>query len=94
MTSQEELLSLAYKLAGKIMRNSPTAIKAAIKAVNANYDSSLNGYAVEIEEFGKCFGTEDFKEGTTAFRKKKAELLIILFSNYSQSAPSVNSRIL
>ena len=25
----------------------------------------------EIEEFGKCFGTADFKEGTTAFMEKR-----------------------
>ncbi|HRN35967.1 MAG TPA: hypothetical protein PLL18_03535, partial [Flavobacteriales bacterium] len=26
---------------------------------------------LEIEEFGKCFGTADFKEGTTAFMEKR-----------------------
>jgi enoyl-CoA hydratase len=26
---------------------------------------------VEIEEFGNCFGTEDFTEGTTAFLEKR-----------------------
>jgi enoyl-CoA hydratase len=25
----------------------------------------------EIKSFGKCFGTEDFKEGTTAFLEKR-----------------------
>ena len=35
--SQEELLPLAEKIAGKIMRNSSVAIKSAIKAINANY---------------------------------------------------------
>ncbi|HQV36566.1 MAG TPA: enoyl-CoA hydratase, partial [Flavobacterium sp.] len=34
----------------------------------------INGYEVEIRNFGKSFGTEDFKEGTTAFlEKRKAE---------------------
>ena len=28
-------------------------------------------YAVEIEAFGACFGTADFKEGTTAFLEKR-----------------------
>ena len=42
--------------------------------VNANYTDGVNGYQVEIENFGYCFGTEDFKEGTTAFlEKRKAE---------------------
>jgi len=31
----------------------------------------VNGYQVEIENFGACFGTEDFKEGTTAFLEKR-----------------------
>jgi enoyl-CoA hydratase len=29
------------------------------------------GYETEIKSFGKCFGTEDFKEGTTAFLEKR-----------------------
>jgi enoyl-CoA hydratase len=68
---QEELIPLAEKLAGKIMRNSSVAISAAITAVNANFEDGINGYEVEISEFGNCFGTEDFKEGTTAFLEKR-----------------------
>ncbi|HCC64374.1 MAG TPA: enoyl-CoA hydratase, partial [Flavobacteriales bacterium] len=30
-----------------------------------------DGFAVEIERFGKCFTTDDFKEGTTAFLEKR-----------------------
>lgn len=71
VTTQEELLPLAYKLAGKIMRNSLVAIRGAIKAINANYTDGVNGYAIEVQEFGNCFGTEDFKEGTTAFLEKR-----------------------
>ena len=71
VTTQEELLPLAQKLAGKIMRNSSVAIGAAIRAVNANYTDGVNGFTVEVEEFGNCFGTEDFKEGTTAFLEKR-----------------------
>lgn len=71
VTAQEELLPLAEKLASKILRNSSVAISAAIKAVNSSFENSVNGYDVEIEEFGSCFGTEDFKEGTTAFLEKR-----------------------
>ena len=71
VTSQEELLGLANKIAEKILRNSSVAISAAIRAVNANYDKNLNGFDVEIDEFGSCFGTQDFKEGTTAFLEKR-----------------------
>lgn len=74
VTSQEDLIPLAEKIAGRIIRNSPVAIKSAIKAINANFKDGVNGYKVEIKQFGKCFGTEDFKEGTSAFlEKRKAE---------------------
>ena len=74
VTSQEELIALAEKLAGKIMNNSRVAVAAAIKAVNANYETGVNGFEVEIDEFGSSFGTEDFKEGTSAFlNKRKAD---------------------
>lgn len=74
VVSQEELLDFAEKLAGKIMRNSLVAISSAIKAVNANYETGVNGFETEINEFGGCFGTADFKEGTSAFlNKRKAD---------------------
>ena len=71
VVSQEELMPLAEKLASKIMRNSSVAISKAITAVNANFEDGVNGFEVEISEFGNCFGTEDFKEGTTAFLEKR-----------------------
>ena len=71
VVSQEELLSFCEDLGSKIARNSPMAIGAAIKAVNANYDESVNGFKVEIAAFGNCFGTEDFEEGTSAFLEKR-----------------------
>ena len=67
----EALLPLATKLASKIMRNSPMAIAAAVNAVNAGYENGVDGFDTEIEEFGGCFGTDDFKEGTTAFLEKR-----------------------
>ncbi len=71
VVEQDELMETARKMASKILRNSPMAIRSAIKAVNAGYTSGVNGYEVEIEEFAKCFGTEEFKEGTTAFLEKR-----------------------
>lgn len=71
VVEQEHLMDLCLKLAGKISENSPKAIGYAIKAINAGFISSENGYEAEIDAFGKCFGTSDFKEGTTAFLKKR-----------------------
>lgn len=71
VTTQEDLLSFTEKIAGKIMRNSPVAIAAAIAAVNANFEDGENGFDTEISEFGRCFGTADFKEGTQAFLEKR-----------------------
>ncbi len=71
---QEELLPLCSKIAGKISNNSPVAISYAIKAINAGFKSNAKGFETEIIAFGSCFGTDDFKEGTTAFlEKRKAE---------------------
>jgi enoyl-CoA hydratase len=71
VVEQGALLAKAEEIAGKIMNNSSTAIASAIRSINANYEAGVNGYEVEIEEFGKCFGTNDFKEGTTAFLEKR-----------------------
>jgi enoyl-CoA hydratase len=68
---QAELLELAKGIATKITKNSSVAIAKAIQAINANYMDGVNGYQVEIENFGASFGTEDFKEGTTAFLEKR-----------------------
>jgi enoyl-CoA hydratase len=71
VVEQNALLPFCEKLAEKISRNSSVAIAGAIKAVNANYTNCVNGYSVEIEQFGLSFGTNDFKEGTTAFLEKR-----------------------
>lgn len=74
VTTLEALLPFCNSVANKITRNSSVAIAEAIKAVNAGFKDGVDGYEAEIKSFGDCFGTEDFKEGTTAFlEKRKAE---------------------
>lgn len=68
---QAELMEFTKGIAAKIMKNSPVAIGAAIKAINANYEDGINGYKAEIKAFGEAFGTDDFKEGTIAFLEKR-----------------------
>lgn len=70
VVSQENLLPFCADLAKKIAKNSPVALGHAIKAINAGFKNGA-GYSAEIEAFGKCFGTADFKEGTTAFLEKR-----------------------
>lgn len=71
VTTQENLIAKCEEIAAKILTKSSVAIAHAIRSVNAGFKDGVNGYDVEIDEFGKCFGTEDFKEGTTAFVEKR-----------------------
>ena len=66
-----ELISKCKELCYQIAKNSPNAISAAIKSINAGFDSSLDGFEVEINSFGNCFETKDFIEGTSAFLEKR-----------------------
>jgi enoyl-CoA hydratase len=67
----QALTETVHGMAKMMMRNAPTALGAAIKSVIAGYTDGVDGYSVEVEEFGQCFGTEDFKEGTTAFLERR-----------------------
>ncbi len=71
VVKQEDLLSVCNEIAQKMIKNSPAAIAMAIHAVNANFKEGENGFETEIKSFGRCFGTEDFKEGTKAFLEKR-----------------------
>lgn len=69
VVSKEELLKKSEELANKIKSNSPNALKNSIKAINATFGNI--GLQNEIELFGQCFGTSDFKEGVNAFIEKR-----------------------
>ena len=68
---QSDLEATCLKIAHKIANNSPQAVGAALRAIAGGFNDKVNGYNVEISEFGKCFGTNDFQEGTTAFLEKR-----------------------
>jgi len=70
----DQVVSKAEEILAKIKAKSPIAIASVIRCVNAFYEKKLDGNNVEINEFGNIFGSDDFKEGTTAFiEKRKAE---------------------
>ena len=69
---QNELMSKALEMAGKIISKSQYAVRQAIKAVNiVNEVSGREGLNHEAGLFALCCGTEDFKEGTSAFLEKR-----------------------
>ena len=71
VVKQEELLLKARSILETINTKAPLAVSACIKAANAVYDETINGFDLEVTEFGNCFATEDMKEGTTAFLEKR-----------------------
>ena len=70
-TDQTKLMDFVKSLSKKILANSSNALKNAIKSVNANFEKGIDGFKVEINEFGKCFETKEFNEGTSAFLNKR-----------------------
>jgi len=71
---QEELLNKAKEILAIVNLKAPLAVAKCIEAANAVFDKTKNGYEAEINAFGNCFGTEDMKEGVSAFlEKRKAE---------------------
>ena len=71
VVAPEELLETAQKMASSFMKNSIVAMGFVVEAVNAGMLEGAIGYDVEVQAFGDCFETEDFKEGTTAFLEKR-----------------------
>jgi enoyl-CoA hydratase len=74
VVKQEELLAKAKSILEIINTKAPLAVAGCIKAANAVYNETIDGFELEINEFGNCFATEDMKEGVAAFlEKRKAE---------------------
>jgi enoyl-CoA hydratase len=67
----DQLIAKATEILRKIIGRSPFAISCAISSVNAGFEDGKNGYRIEIDEFSRCFGSEDFKEGVEAFLNKR-----------------------
>jgi enoyl-CoA hydratase/carnithine racemase len=67
-----DLIARAEAILKKIASNAPIAIKFALEAVNKGIEvSQSESLSLEAAYFGLCAGTEDKKEGTSAFLEKR-----------------------
>jgi enoyl-CoA hydratase/carnithine racemase len=67
------LIARVEAVLNQISSNAPVAVKYSIEAVNKGLDTSLaQGFLLEASLFAICAGTEDKKEGTSAFLAKRA----------------------
>ncbi len=66
-----ELMDKAMEIATQIAANAPLAVKAAKLCINEEYDMDADA-AIQNESviFGRCFATEDQKQGMKAFLEK------------------------
>jgi len=71
VTTADSLLAHTREILSRINSKAPLAVAGCIKAANAVFDESQNGFETEIKEFGNCFDTEDMKEGVAAFLEKR-----------------------
>ena len=70
----EDLMDEAKKVASKIIANAPVAVKLAKDAINRGTQVAIDeAVAIEAEDFGKCFATEDQTEGMSAFLERRKE---------------------
>jgi enoyl-CoA hydratase len=68
-----DLIPRAEAILKEIAANAPMAVRYSLEAVNKGMDTSQSeGFALEASYFGLCAGTEDKKEGTSAFIEKRA----------------------
>ena len=67
-----ELITRAEAILNRIFSNAPIAVKYSLDAVNKGLETSqAEGLSLEASLFGLCAGTEDKKEGTSAFLEKR-----------------------
>ncbi|HRD82046.1 MAG TPA: enoyl-CoA hydratase-related protein, partial [Saprospiraceae bacterium] len=66
-----EEVNTAVAMLQKIAAKAPLAIAGVIASVNAYYQHDEDGFDREVREFGLTAGTEDFREGASAFLEKR-----------------------
>ncbi len=68
----QDLMPAALEMAQKMIAMAPVAVSLAKQSINENYDLDVDA-SIELENrlFGKCFTTNDQKEGMAAFLGKR-----------------------
>ena len=67
-----QLIARAEAILNQIFSNAPLAVKYSLEAVNKGLEmSQAEGLTLEASLFGLCAGTDDKKEGTSAFLEKR-----------------------
>ena len=73
VVASAELIPRVEAILKQILANAPFGVKFSIDAVNKGLDASVSeGLLIEASFFALCAGTEDKKEGTSAFLEKRA----------------------
>ena len=68
----EQLLPSALETAQRIAANAPLAVRAVKRAIDLGDGHSLrSGMAIELEQYGQLFPTDDRREGIRAWREKR-----------------------
>ena len=72
VVSPADLIPRAEAILKRIFANAPLGVRYSLEAVNRGMETTqAEGLALEASYFGLCAGTEDKKEGTSAFLEKR-----------------------
>ena len=71
--TKDELIGAAEETLKGIQQMSPLAVSLSKRVMNEGNDLTVSqGLACELDQFAAVFGSEDMKEGTSAFMEKRA----------------------
>ena len=77
VVEHDALMEESMKMAKLISANAPIAITLCKDAINRGMQVDIDkAISIEAEDFGKCFNTEDQKEGMTAFLERREKNFI------------------
>ncbi len=71
VTTQAELMPSAIALLNKFFTKAPTSIAEVLRCTHLSMETSGTAFDQEAKSFGRCAGTQDFKEGVQAFLEKR-----------------------